>query len=229
MGCTIKKDRLNFDFNKIYKNISNKYYLVRELEAADYYRGFIETLMMHFDLHFPEFPLSAEKFGEIFTDLDASSHIHKIIVVEDRKAEQTDKKIIGTGTIYIKPIFFSKIGPIAHIEDIALRYSNDSETATRIIKCLINIAIANACSKILVTSKIYNKPFYRDYGFVENGAPMEYHLNVWDHRNMRKSITTPIECIRKNSYESQGIIPAQQHVKYDKLNISYEQSVEPPQ
>ena len=229
MGCALKKDKKIFKFNQICKNMSNKHYLIRELEVADYYRGFIETLMKHFNLHFPEFRLSPEKFCEIFTDLDSSNHFHKIIVVEDRKAQRLNKKIIGTGTIYIKPVLFSKIGPIAYIDDIALRYHEDSETANRIIKCLINIAIINACSKILVTSKVFNKPFYRDYGFVENGAPMEYPLNIWDHKILRKSIVNPVECAKKYSYEYQGIMPAQQHIRYDKLNISYEQSIEPPQ
>ena len=228
MGCTFNKDRKDVKHNKIYKRLSNRHYLIRELEAIDYYHGFTETLTKHFDIHFPEFAISAKKFEEIFVQLEASNYLHKVIVVEDKKAKQSNQRIIGTGTIYIKPTFFAKIGPIAHIEDLALRNSDDAETAARIISCLINIGIINKCSKILVAAKIYNKPFYRDYGFIENGVSMEYHLKERDHKNLRIDVT-PVVSVRKYSYESQGKMPAQQHVKYDKLNFSYEQSIEPPQ
>ena len=228
MGCTLNKDIKDVKHNKIYKRLCNRHFIVRELQDTDYYHGFTETLTKHFDLNFSEFRLSAKKFDEIFTKLQTSTYLHKIIVVENRKAKRSNQRVIGIGTIYIKPTFFVKSGPIAHIEDLALRYADDAETAARIMSCLINIGIINKCSKILVTAKIYNKPFYRDYGFIENGVSMEYYLNERDHRNLKKSIN-PVVSVRKCSYESQGKMPTQQHVKYDKLNISEEQSVEPPQ
>jgi len=169
--------------------------------------------------------VNEEGFNRIFRQLRNSRYLHKVIVVEDRRATHPRNKIIGTGTIYIKPDMIFKNGAVANVEDIALRNITDALTAQKIITCLLWMSCEFGCEKIVTTTKDINKPFYRDYGFCEKDSALEYTISTRDQQRMlEKQVTTK----RGRAGSIQEKDPVPQHSNSWDCERDY-QSSEPPQ
>jgi len=228
MGCTFIREKDN-NSRKIYQHLSDYRFIVRDLELEDYSRGFIETLNVYYDVYADE-NITEEKFTEIFRQISHSSYLHKVVIIEDRAAVSRRERIIGTGTVLVKPNIFGVSGPNAYFEDIALRDVTDAITARRIINCLAMLSTDAGCEKICTKATEVNKPFYEDYGFVENGASMEYLISSSDQR--RQELKNEPEKRRSYVHHQQKKSPDPQHKIPENgkmMNNYFVQSSEPPQ
>jgi len=231
MGCGYSRERKT-QLKKAYSCISDTQFIVRDLEADDYHKGFFETLNVFRDMYAQEI-CKEERFNEILDKIKQANYIHHVIVVEDTCAALPKQRIIGTGAIMIKPNLHNNCGPNAQIDDLSVRRRDDSDTAAKVMSCLVSIATISECDKIFVRSEEKNKSFYEDYGFVDNGVSMEYIISPYERRKYEEQEKLKKPETKRRRKESMGYVqlrsPIPQHGRLEDNYFVAVQDSEPPQ
>ena len=132
-------------------------YIVRELEVADYNKGYLNLLKNLTDVG----TISEEYFNKQFEYLKNRQDSF-VRVIEDKMAN----KVVATGTIYIEYKFIHQVGKVGHIEDLVVDsdYRNKG-LGSMIVENLKLLANANGCYKITLSSPESSEQFFSNRGF----------------------------------------------------------------
>lgn len=154
-------------------------YKLRELQADDYSRGFLQLLGQLTTVG----SVSLEDFQSIlfyinqierFDYLKSRSQEYFIIVIQDL----SQGTIVGSGTIFLERKFIHDCGIVGHIEDIVTDESVRGKGLGKlIIQELIEIAKKNGAYKVLLSSLEKNVPFYEKCGLVPKSVSMALYLD----------------------------------------------------
>ncbi|KAI8923883.1 acyl-CoA N-acyltransferase [Entophlyctis helioformis] len=144
-------------------------YEVRPLEAADYDKGFLDTLGMLTTVG----AMSKARFLERFAYLRAHNHEYYTIVIED----VAKARIIGAGTLLVERKFVHNGGLVGHIEDIVTHSDYRGHNLGRlVIETLKYIGKQTGCYKIILDCSDKNVPFYVKCGFVQKEVEMALYI-----------------------------------------------------
>eukprot|EP00698_Gefionella_okellyi_P020466 TRINITY_DN6424_c0_g1_i1.p1 TRINITY_DN6424_c0_g1~~TRINITY_DN6424_c0_g1_i1.p1 ORF type:complete len:159 (+),score=25.31 TRINITY_DN6424_c0_g1_i1:91-567(+) len=145
-------------------------FVVRNLEANDYGKGFMSLLgqLTNVDGH------SEQKFAAQFAYLQRYSDIHVIRVIEDTLAS----KIIASATLMIEKKFIHDNGSVGHIEDVVVDSAYRGHNFGRlIIRELMTIAENASCYKVILDCAEKNVCFYEKAGFKRKEITMAWYTS----------------------------------------------------
>ncbi|XP_059646690.1 glucosamine 6-phosphate N-acetyltransferase-like [Cornus florida] len=138
---------------------------VRKLEITDKSKGFIELLQQ---LTICD-SVSDNDFQERFQELSAYGDNHVICVIED----DSSRKIIATGSVFIEKKFIRNCGKVGHIEDVVVDSSaRGKQLGKKIVGFLMDHACSMGCYKVILDCSVENRAFYEKCGFKEKEVKM---------------------------------------------------------
>lgn len=96
---------------------------------------------------------------------------HRVIVGE------YENNIVAVGTILIENKIIHSFGRVAHIEDIVVDKNYQKKNiGKKIIQELINIAKEKDAYKCILTTNLFNRPFYEKCGFHISDSNMRINI-----------------------------------------------------
>tara|TARA_Y100000389_G_scaffold112032_1_gene109074 strand:- start:4770 stop:5201 length:432 start_codon:yes stop_codon:yes gene_type:complete len=108
------------------------------------------------------------EFTKWFLQLNSN---HRVIVGE------YDNHIVAIGTVMIENKIIHSFGRVAHIEDIAVDKNYQKKNiGKKLIEKLIDIAKEKHVYKCILTSSIFNSPFYEKCGFHISDSNMRINI-----------------------------------------------------
>jgi glucosamine-phosphate N-acetyltransferase len=143
--------------------------IVRELEATDLRRGFLELLA------------ELTTVGRI-ADLDFRKRLRqlrdlglvKVVVIHD----VNDDKVVGAGTLFVEPKFIHHCGSVGHIEDVVVSSSyRGQKLGSTLISTLMATAKSCGCYKVILDCHESNVPFYQKCAMEVKGTQMAAYFN----------------------------------------------------
>ncbi|EKE37276.1 hypothetical protein ENUP19_0113G0017 [Entamoeba nuttalli] len=139
----------------------------RVLEKEDYKKGISNILS-----ELTNCEITEERFNIVFDEMQKSGR-YNIIVGED-----TDGKIVVTGTLLIERKFIHCGGLVGHIEDIVVTNSRRKEGLGKaLIQKLIQIGKEKGCYKIVLDCQDGVKQFYEKCGIHYKDNCMAIYFN----------------------------------------------------
>lgn len=112
--------------------------------------------------------INEREFIKWFLQLNSN---HRVIVGE------YDNHIVAIGTIIIENKIIHSFGRVAHIEDIAVDKNYQKKNiGKKLIEKLIDIAKEKDVYKCILTSSIFNRPFYEKCGFHISDSNMRINI-----------------------------------------------------
>ena len=151
----------------------NMQFDVREILAADFQRGFFETLANLADVG--QIKNEQETANQVLKQI-LSSPFHKIFVAVKR-----DGEIIGSNTLLIEQKFIHNGGKVGHIEDVVTKNGYEGLGIGRaLVAKALNFAAEMKCYKVILDCSDKNVPFYKKVGFKEYGFSMRHDLTSLD-------------------------------------------------
>jgi glucosamine-phosphate N-acetyltransferase len=128
-------------------------YVLRQLEAADYHKGFFEVLEQLTQADKPPEDVFLERLRYIQEREDT----YVVLVAEDRKRNT----IVGSGTLFIEKKFIRSLGSVGHIEDVVV---DSEERGGGVGKCLVvrllEASKERGCYKTILACSDENEEFY---------------------------------------------------------------------
>lgn len=137
-------------------------YIIREIENNDFYKNYLE-LMYEFS------GFSCHINYEQFVNYLKNNNNVKIIVIENID----EKKIIGSGTIFMFNKIHNNLNKMGFIQDVIIDEAyRKMGFGSMIVNKLIEMGHKN-CYKIILNCNINNIPFYEKNKFTKKGIEME--------------------------------------------------------
>ncbi|KAK9811248.1 hypothetical protein WJX72_000631 [[Myrmecia] bisecta] len=143
--------------------------VARELEAADYHKGFLGLLSQLTvvgtitEAAFAERLEHLKRLGDYLT-----------VVVEDTSTG----KIAATATLVVERKFVHQCGLAGHVEDVVVDAGyRGQKLGQRVVERLLEEAQARNCYKVILNCTDANAPFYAKCGFTRKDVQMAKYLN----------------------------------------------------
>eukprot|EP00656_Telonema_subtile_P024541 TRINITY_DN26751_c0_g1_i1.p1 TRINITY_DN26751_c0_g1~~TRINITY_DN26751_c0_g1_i1.p1 ORF type:complete len:158 (+),score=27.51 TRINITY_DN26751_c0_g1_i1:189-662(+) len=139
--------------------------VVRDLEPADYHKGYIKVLgFMARGMD----ALTQVQFEQRLAEINRDP-LHHMVVIE----QLSSGTIVGAGTIFCERKFIHNCGLVGHIEDIAVDPSfKRKRLGSRMIADLMRRGRDSGCYKIILDCSKDNIPFYEHCGFTHKDSQM---------------------------------------------------------
>jgi len=157
------------NYPEIFNSYSDEAYLYRLVEPLDYFRGYFQTLKPFIDKNEDQRIETPEQFKSLILGTEQSKYVHKIIVVEYKRAVIESERVIGTGCIMIRPSITNY--STAFVSDIGVRKDHQNKKiANQIITLLIEIAKKAGCKKVSLETYQEAVKFYEKRGFTKESG-----------------------------------------------------------
>jgi ribosomal protein S18 acetylase RimI-like enzyme len=171
---------MNISYQDLYAKASDSEYQFREIDGYDLMRGYYETLRPFLDKGEEQRIESYEHFAALVRDLKAYKHLHKVIVVEDKHSASESERIVGTGSILVKPDW--KTGTLnGYITDMGVKKEHqESRLAQRILNLLQDVAKAAGCDRVILETYTEAVKFYEKRGFKRERQFLVYNTAMHD-------------------------------------------------
>jgi glucosamine-phosphate N-acetyltransferase len=135
---------------------------IRELEAPDFRRGFLETLG-----GLAEIGLTPEEAEAVWRSPQRSHTTTWVAVYGDR--------VVGTATLIVEQKFIHRGGLVGHIEDVAVhRDFRRCGIGSRLVGHATEQAVIKGCYKVILNCHDPVQPFYRQLGYYRHDYGMRY-------------------------------------------------------
>jgi glucosamine-phosphate N-acetyltransferase len=135
---------------------------VRELELADYGRGYLtllEQLTTVGDVTFAD-------FQRTFSNIQQSK-LHTVLVATD------GDQLLGSATLVIEPKFIHGCSPVGHIEDVVVaKEARGTGVGALLVDHLVEAALLAGCYKVLLDCSEKHVGFYEKSHFARDGVCM---------------------------------------------------------
>jgi len=143
-------------------------------------RGYYETLRPFLDKGEEQRIENYEHFETILCRMKAYKYVHKVVVIEDRHSASETDRVVGTGTIMVKPDW--KTGTlVAHIMDMGVKKEHqENRLAQRLLNLLMDMAKDEDCFKIVLETYTEAVNFYVKRGFKKDKGYMVYNVISFD-------------------------------------------------
>ena len=146
--------------------MTNINYKIRKLEERDITIEYFELLQQLSIILLNDF--NEDNNNNFFNSLNEN---HQIYVIE----ELDNKKIIGSGTIWIEPKLIRNYGRVAHLEDIVIDNKfRGLGLGKKMVETLIKVSQDNNCYKCVLNCEPSLHTFYQYVGFVKYGKHMRF-------------------------------------------------------
>ena len=137
---------------------------IRRLEVNDLEKGFLQTLT-----NLTAVDLTPEEAKIVFSKLDPNAHIFV--------AQNEQREIVGTATLFVTQRFIHKGGKVGHLEDLAVKKGFERKgIGSSLVRRVIEEAKKQGCYKLILDCKDENIPFYEKLGFKRKGNQMRLDL-----------------------------------------------------
>jgi len=187
----ISSQPTEIDYNRIYSLYSSENYILKELDYADYSRGFLDILKELRDAKdtTPYVQMSEKDFTNIVDKIKKSGYVHTILVAVNKKETDPTKAIVAAGTVFVEPKFIHNGGNVAHVEDVAVLPDHlSSEIGNNLVYALKDIGIGNDCYKIILDCQDNRADFFTQVGFQKKKVQMAHYISEQDKSDYSKRI-----------------------------------------
>eukprot|EP00475_Leptophrys_vorax_P021800 TRINITY_DN2961_c0_g1_i1.p1 TRINITY_DN2961_c0_g1~~TRINITY_DN2961_c0_g1_i1.p1 ORF type:complete len:171 (-),score=55.38 TRINITY_DN2961_c0_g1_i1:33-545(-) len=143
---------------------------LRELEAGDYHKGFLQLLGQ---LTTVGDDITFSQFSNRLREQQLAGHgVYRVVVIED-----LDKKlIIATATLFVEKKFVHSCGLVGHVEDVVVNSTYRGQNlGLRVVQQLKDWAKEAGCYKIILDCSDKNIAFYNKLGFEKKEAHMAFY------------------------------------------------------
>lgn len=141
-------------------------YSIRELQTADYDKGFLDCLKELTTVGHIEKQSFIDRFN------DRKSRGIFTAVACDNKSGQ----ILGTGSVFYEPKFIRQCSTKAYIEDVCVSANAQKKGIGKmLVQFLRDKALNDNCYKVVLSCSEANKDFYRRLEFENNEASMSIY------------------------------------------------------
>ncbi len=138
--------------------------IIRDLDQADFARGFLETLA-----HLASVDLEPEEAIAIWQQRSAAG-IRSIVA-------ELDGVIVGTASLIVEKKFIHRGGLVGHIEDVAVRSDQAGHgIGSALLQHLTELAASLHCYKVILNCLDSLTPFYGRAGFRRHDSGMRRDL-----------------------------------------------------
>ena len=142
--------------------------VIRLLEASDYHKGFFEVLAQLTSAEKP----SESDFLSRLSEMTKRS-FETVYVVE----HLTERKIIGTISIFIELKFIHSLSKVCHVEDFVIdAHYRNKHLGSKLLQMAIQYARSENCYKIILDCEDKLMCFYEKFGFKKNANSMQLYF-----------------------------------------------------
>ncbi|GLC39747.1 hypothetical protein PLESTB_001228000 [Pleodorina starrii] len=140
---------------------------VRQLQASDFDKGFLEVLAHLTTVG----DVSREAFEEQLKRRDAAGGYHTV-VIED------DGRIVATAAMIVELKFIHGCSKVGHIEDVVVDPAyRGKKLGIKLIEALVEAARGAGCYKIILDCNEANTAFYEKCGLTRKEVQMVKYLD----------------------------------------------------
>ncbi|PRW18407.1 glucosamine 6-phosphate N-acetyltransferase [Chlorella sorokiniana] len=143
--------------------------LVRDLEASDYNKGYLQLLSQLTKVG----DYDEATFKARFDEMSKRSDTYKVVVIEDLDKRQ----IIATATLVVELKFIRGCAKCGHVEDVVVDSTyRGLRLGLRVIEALMAAAQELGCYKVILDCSEENVPFYEKCGLTRKEVQMVKYL-----------------------------------------------------
>lgn len=136
----------------------------RDLEAADYHKGYLELLAQLTKVGDYDEATFTERLKEMSKD-----DTYKVVVIEDLDTA----KVIATATLFVERKFIRNCGKCGHIEDVVVDSTyRGLRLGARVIEAVLDAAKESGCYKVILDCSEDNAAFYAKCGLTKKEVQM---------------------------------------------------------
>lgn len=136
--------------------------LIRELQQADFRRGFLETLG-----HLAPVDLTPAQAEAIWAGPGRGQMMTWVAELAGR--------VVGTVTLILEQKFIHAGGVIGHIEDVAVHpEAQGTGVGSQLVQHATNEGVRRGCYKVILNCRESVRPFYEKLGFRQHDFGMRF-------------------------------------------------------
>lgn len=146
-------------------NAMNDGLIVRELNAGDYHRGFLDLLSQLTQVG----TISEAQFRRRLAEMQRLTDTYKVAVIVDPAKDL----VIACATLIIERKFVHECGLVGHVEDVVVNKTyRGRRLGLRVVDQLKTWSKDAGCYKIILDCAAHNVAFYNKLGFVKKEEQM---------------------------------------------------------